>query len=47
MNTLTINKNPYNLVFVLAILTILYSILEGIIASYFGFEDKSLALFGF
>src|SRR5690606_5121507 len=31
----------------LAIATIVYNILEGLVSVYFGFEDESLALFGF
>ena len=41
------NKKFYNIAFGLAIFTILYNIGEGIISTYFGFEDGSLALFGF
>lgn len=37
----------YNLAFGLAIFTIIYNIAEGLISMYFGFEDESLALFGF
>lgn len=31
----------------LAVVTIVYNILEGLVSVYFGFEDESLALFGF
>lgn len=41
------NKKFYNIAFGLAIFTILYNIGEGIISTYFGFKDGSLALFGF
>ena len=41
-----INK-LYNTAFGLALFTILYNIIEGLIATYLGFEDESLALFGF
>lgn len=41
-----INKY-YRIAFGLAIFTILYNIVEGLISTYFGFEDESLALFGF
>jgi divalent metal cation (Fe/Co/Zn/Cd) transporter len=37
----------YRIAFALAIFTILYNITEGMISTYFGFEDESLALFGF
>ena len=41
------NKKLYNLAFGLAIFTIIYNFGEGIISTYLGFEDGSLALFGF
>lgn len=37
----------YNVALGLAIFTILYNIVEGIISTYLGFEEESLALFGF
>ncbi|WP_036385960.1 cation transporter [Muricauda sp. MAR_2010_75] len=37
----------YRIAFVLAIFTIVYNVLEGLISTYLGFEDESLALFGF
>lgn len=37
----------YKIAFGLAIFTILYNVIEGLIATYLGFEDESLALFGF
>ncbi|WP_203226920.1 cation transporter [Confluentibacter flavum] len=37
----------YKTAFALAIFTILYNIAEGLISIYLGFEDESLALFGF
>ncbi|UBZ15927.1 cation transporter [Flagellimonas marinaquae] len=37
----------YRTAFVLALITIFYNIGEGIISTYLGFEDESLALFGF
>lgn len=40
-------NNLYNIAFVLAIITIIYNLVEGILATYLGFEDESLALFGF
>lgn len=46
--SLTKNQNKlYKIAFALAIFTIVYNIAEGLIATYFGFEDESLALFGF
>jgi len=40
-------KRLYKLAFGLAIFTIIYNIAEGILATYLGYEDESLALFGF
>ena len=40
-------KVLYKWAFALAIFTIIYNLAEGIIATYLGFEDESLALFGF
>jgi len=37
----------YRTAFGLAVFTIVYNIIEGIIATYFGFTDESLTLFGF
>lgn len=37
----------YNLAFGLAIFTIVYNLVEGIIATYFGYSDETIALFGF
>lgn len=34
-------------VFILAIITIVYNVLEGLLATYFGLEDEALTLFGF
>jgi len=44
---MTDNKKPYKIAFGLAVFTILYNIVEGLISTYLGFEDESLALFGF
>lgn len=48
-STFTINDSYklYNIAFGLAVFTIVYNIAEGIISTYLGFEDESLALFGF
>ena len=45
--TLTENKRLYKIALGLAIFTILYNVGEGLISTYLGFEDESLALFGF
>jgi hypothetical protein len=37
----------YNVAFALGIFTILYNLAEGIISTWLGFEDETLALFGF
>lgn len=41
------DKQWYQLAFALAVFTIVYNIAEGIFSTYMGFEDESLALFGF
>lgn len=43
----TENNRLYKIAFGLAVFTILYNIVEGLISTYLGFEDESLALFGF
>jgi divalent metal cation (Fe/Co/Zn/Cd) transporter len=43
----TDKKSLYKLAFGLALFTIFYNIIEGIISIYFGYEDESLTLFGF
>lgn len=40
-------KKLYKVAFALALFTIFYNIIEGMISTYLGFEDESLALFGF
>lgn len=45
-NGIDFNK-AYRTVFLLAVFTILYNIIEGFVATYFGFEEESLTLFGF
>jgi len=47
MASMTNNKKLYKIAFGLAVFTISYNILEGVISTYLGFEDESLALFGF
>jgi len=44
---MTESNGLYKLAFGLAIFTIIYNIAEGLISTYLGFEDESLALFGF
>lgn len=41
------DRKLYRIAFGLSIITIVYNIIEGSIATYLGFEDESLALFGF
>jgi len=45
--SVTENNRLYKVAFGLAIFTIIYNIAEGLISTYLGFEDESLALFGF
>lgn len=33
--------------FILAIITIVYNVIEGLVSIYFGMEDETLALLGF
>ncbi len=40
-------KQAYRLAFGLAIFTIVYNIIEGVVSIYFGVADESLTLFGF
>jgi divalent metal cation (Fe/Co/Zn/Cd) transporter len=40
-------RRLYRITFGLAAFTIVYNIIEGLVATYFGYEDGSLALFGF
>ncbi|MEQ9376910.1 MAG: cation transporter [Imperialibacter sp.] len=47
MTTMTDNRKLYKVAFGLAAFTIIYNVLEGLISTYLGFEDESLALFGF
>lgn len=50
MNSISLSgheKKWYDLAFALGIFTIAYNLIEGIIATSFGFEDETLALFGF
>jgi len=41
------SKKLYKVAFDLAIFTIIYNVVEGLVSTYLGFEDESLALFGF
>ncbi len=51
MDAVTVNLNDekrwYDLAYGLGIFTILYNLVEGIVATAFGFQDETLALFGF
>ena len=50
MNSISLSgheKKWYDLAFILGVFTIAYNLIEGIIATWFGFEDETLALFGF
>jgi len=41
------SKKVYSIVLALAAFTILYNLIEGIVATWFGYEDETLTLFGF
>lgn len=41
------NRKLYSIALALAVFTILYNLVEGIIATWFGYEDETLTLFGF
>jgi hypothetical protein len=43
----TINRKMYNIAYGLAIFTIIYNIVEGLVSVWLGYNDESLALFGF
>jgi divalent metal cation (Fe/Co/Zn/Cd) transporter len=43
----TDHKKLYRIAFALALFTIIYNVAEGLVSTYLGFEDESLALFGF
>ena len=46
-NVMADKRKLYKIAFGLAVFTIIYNIAEGLISTYLGFEDESLALFGF
>lgn len=41
------HKKYYQIAFGLALFTIIYNVAEGLVSTYLGYEDESLALFGF
>ncbi|MBI4686767.1 MAG: cation transporter [Nitrospirae bacterium] len=41
------NATPYKLASALALITIFYNILEGVVSVYLGFKDETIALLGF
>ncbi len=43
----TSEKKLYSIALALAVFTIVYNLAEGIIATWFGYEDETLTLFGF
>ena len=51
MNEVTLHtdseKRLYNIAYWLAIFTIAYNLAEGVVATWLGYEDETLALFGF
>ena len=40
-------RRLYAIVLALSVFTILYNLIEGLVATYFGFQDESVSLFGF
>lgn len=48
ISTFSIDKQRlFKIAFALAVFTIAYNLVEGLISTYFGYTDESLALFGF
>ncbi|CAD5283910.1 conserved membrane hypothetical protein [Imperialibacter sp. 89] len=47
MSTMTDKKPLYKVALGLAVFTIIYNVLEGLVSTFLGFEGESLALFGF
>lgn len=43
----TRQKQLYDIAFALSIFTIVYNVIEGVVATYFGYQDETLTLFGF
>lgn len=41
------NKKLWNIVLLLAVITVFYNIIEGLVSVFFGITDETLALFGF
>lgn len=46
-SSISSEKKLYNIAYWLAVFTIVYNLIEGIVATILGFEDETLALFGF
>src|SRR6185436_4832938 len=45
--SLATENKLYSIALALAVFTIIYNLAEGIIATWFGYEDETLTLFGF
>jgi divalent metal cation (Fe/Co/Zn/Cd) transporter len=41
------DKKAFKIAYALAIFTIIYNLVEGLVATWFGYQDETLALFGF
>jgi divalent metal cation (Fe/Co/Zn/Cd) transporter len=41
------DKKAFKIAYILAVFTIVYNLAEGLIATWFGYQDETLALFGF
>jgi len=44
---ISINKKLFDIAFTLSVITIGYNLAEGVISTFFGYQDDTLALFGF
>lgn len=43
----SVSKKLYNTAFLLALITISYNVVEGVLSTFLGFSDETIALFGF
>jgi len=43
----SVSKKLYNTAFLLALITISYNVVEGVVSTFLGFSDETIALFGF
>ena len=45
--TININRKLFDIAFALSVITIGYNLVEGVVSTFFGYQDDTLALFGF